>query len=283
MARTAIERLVDKLPWLESVDHAVQTAVEDVLEAGGDQASKAKDTLHGRWLGHPLHPALVALPLGAWSSSVMLDLAGQEAGADLTLGLGVVGSALAALAGTADWSETQGDDRRIGTLHGLLNCLALGMNLGSLGLRMSGRRGAGRALSLAAFGVVNASAYLGGELAYTRGVGVSHVAWQEPPSRFTPVCDLVELEQGVPARRQAKGVPVVLVRQGARICALGALCPHAGGPLDEGTVEDGCLTCPWHDSSFSLEDGSVRRGPAVVPAVHFETRIRAGKVEVRAN
>ncbi len=76
-------------------------------------------------------------------------------------------------------------------------------------------------------------------------------------------------------------VPVVLVRQGQRIYALADTCAHLGGPLSEGTLEHGTIACPWHGSTYALEDGRVLRGPATHPQPVFECRIRGGQIEIR--
>jgi nitrite reductase/ring-hydroxylating ferredoxin subunit len=61
-----------------------------------------------------------------------------------------------------------------------------------------------------------------------------------------------------------------------------AVCAHAGGPLDKGTVVDGCLQCPWHASRFRLADGRVVRGPSVYDQPSYELRAaEGGGYEVR--
>ena len=76
-------------------------------------------------------------------------------------------------------------------------------------------------------------------------------------------------------------MPVMLVKQGEKIAALGAACPHAGGPLDLGTIEGDRVTCPWHGSAFCLSDGKVLRGPARDPSLALEARGRDSMVEAR--
>lgn len=147
--------------------------------------------------------------------------------------------------------------------------------------RLAGAREAGKRLALPAFALTNVAGYLGGELAYSRGVGVDHAAWEEPQAEFTPVCDLGQLEEGKPTRVQDGDVLVLLVRYGDTVRAIGATCPHAGGPLDEGTIDGERVTCPWHGSQFSLVDGSVLHGPAVAPVACFQTQVQNGSVEVR--
>jgi len=73
----------------------------------------------------------------------------------------------------------------------------------------------------------------------------------------------------------------VLLEQVRTIYAIGATCSHLGGPLDEGSVKDGVVTCPWHGSSFYMADGSVANGPAVYAEPTFAVRVRNGKVELR--
>lgn len=51
------------------------------------------------------------------------------------------------------------------------------------------------------------------------------------------------------------GKVIALVRHGGAYWAVDAQCPHAGGPLFEGSVENGKLTCPWHGREFDLASG----------------------------
>ena len=103
----------------------------------------------------------------------------------------------------------------------------------------------------------------------------------ERAARFTPVLHERELKDGRPIRAHVGDVPVVLVRTGQQIHALVDTCAHLGGPLSEGRVEQGATECPWHGSTFSLDDGRVLKGPATHPQPVFETRIRGGQVEIR--
>jgi len=75
--------------------------------------------------------------------------------------------------------------------------------------------------------------------------------------------------------------PELLARDGGVMVAIGATCSHQGGPLGEGTFEEGCVTCPWHGSVFRLADGRVERGPASVPQPRYAVRVLDGRVEVR--
>jgi nitrite reductase/ring-hydroxylating ferredoxin subunit len=72
------------------------------------------------------------------------------------------------------------------------------------------------------------------------------------------------------------------VRIAGTVHAIHATCAHAGGPLAQGTVVDGCIECPWHGSRFQLTDGHVRRGPALYDQPSYEIRAaEGGGYEVR--
>jgi nitrite reductase/ring-hydroxylating ferredoxin subunit/uncharacterized membrane protein len=271
------------MPWLDTVAATMQQAFEPVL--GQDAPRGPRDFLYGTWLGHSLHAAVITVPVGAWSASMVFDLLGEERAADLTLGLGLVGAAGAAVTGPAQWQDATNDEapRRLGALHALLNAAATGLMAGSWLLRRQGQRGFGVTLSTLGLGVNIASAWLGGELAYELGIGVNHAAFEKPPTKWTDVAAVRGLVDGKPRRVEVDGTPVLLLRQGDRIRAIGATCPHLGGPLDEGSIEGDTVTCPWHGSVFSLDDGSLIHGPAMMPVAAYEVRVEDGRVAIRAN
>ncbi len=286
MAHTFLEDIIDQQQWLEPTGDALQQAIGKVARREGPSRA-IKDALHGVWLGHPLHPALTDLPLGAWSVSFLLDLAGlggskaARRGADISLGIGIVGAVASALTGLTDWQETYGRERRVGLLHGLLNATALTFYTGSWMLRRNKRRSSALFFSTLGYSTGLLSAYLGGELVFGQGTGVNHAAWLEAPEDYTAVMDEAALKPDTPTRVMAGITPVMLVRRQGDIYALTAVCTHAGGPLDEGTLEDNTIVCPWHGSRFGLKDGCVLGGPATFDERTFDARVRAGKIELR--
>jgi nitrite reductase/ring-hydroxylating ferredoxin subunit len=74
---------------------------------------------------------------------------------------------------------------------------------------------------------------------------------------------------------------VMLLRREGGIVALANRCSHRGGPLHKGSVDSDTVTCPWHLSTFKLDDGSIVCGPATAPQPSYETRVRDGMIEVR--
>ncbi len=290
----ATERLTGAIEAAERLDapaYKVANVASLALHPTGTAAKPIQNALHGTWLGHPLHPVLVTLPIGGWTLAFALDTAETlglsrdprtARAADIALGAGSAGAVAAAATGLADWRQVHGRDRRTGLVHAALNSTALALNLGSLALRRRGRRRAGRALSATGWATMMAGAYLGGHLVYRRRVGVDQADRSPEPRGFVPVIALGELEEDRPRRvavwdEAARAeVGVALVRHRGRVHAMGSRCSHMGGPLDEGWVLDGGLVCPWHGSRYCLGTGRVLDGPSTAPQPRFDVRVRGG-------
>ncbi|MET9760723.1 Rieske (2Fe-2S) protein [Streptomyces sp. NPDC006372] len=246
---------------------------------------RGRDLLHGRWLGHPVHPLMVQVPIGSWLSAAVLDLRpGRSRESKLLIGTGLAAAAPAAVTGWVDWAELRPEQQRVGLVHALSNTAAVGLYATSLACRAAGREGAGRAYGFLGFAAVGLGGMLGGHLAYRQGSGVNHA--EEVPHVVSEgwhrIGGVDEFPSGQPVRRNVDDVPVLVVREtGGEIHALAERCSHLAGPLAEGTVADGCVRCPWHGSVFRLSDGWNVRGPATAPQPSFETRITDGHVEVR--
>jgi len=242
---------------------------------------RARDALHGVWLGHPLHPLLVQAPIGTWLSASLLDAwPGNDKASRRLVAAGLAAAVPAALAGTADWSEQHEQQMRTGLVHAAANVAALALYAASLAA--SRRRAA--ALRLAGLAAAGAGGYLGGHIAYRQSAGANQA---EPvPHLVEPgwhdllsLAEFGELDDHKPVRRMLGDVPVVLIRDGARLHVLSDRCSHLSGPLSDGDYHDGCLTCPWHGSTFRVSDGGVARGPATAPQPAFLTRTADGMLQ----
>ncbi len=289
MVSEALMKAVDQQEALDRLSDQIQPLVRDAFNSAGPAGREVKNILHGTWLGHPLHPALTDVPLGAWTAALALDalesISGRRelgAGADAAIAVGLVGAAGAAVTGLTDWSETNGRARKVGMLHGLLNVGATVLYTTSLVMRRKQKRNAGMGLAMLGYAVSSASAYLGGHLVFGEQIGVNHAASQEMPKEFVPVLPDAQLKEGEMKRADAAGVPVLLVRLDGAVCALAHTCSHLGGPLSEGKLEGDVVQCPWHGSRFNVRDGSVVDGPATFPQPCFEARVREGQIEVRS-
>lgn len=286
--RYYIAELVENQTWLDKLAGPLQSWLANLFGKQGEPQYVVKDVLNGTWLGHPVHPVLVDIPLGAWSVTTVFDLmalssedTSLERSADLSLLIGLTGALGSVVTGITQWSDTDATDRRVGLLHGLLNGGVTVLYATSALLRLTGQRRTAIGLSTAGYLTSLFTAYLGGELAYAKGIGINHVAFEGGSDDFVAVMNAQDLQEGKLTRVDVSGIPAVLLRQGKAIYAIGATCSHLGGPLDEGTVKDGVVQCPWHGSCFRMSDGSVVNGPTTYAQPTFAVRVRNGKIELR--
>lgn len=282
-ATETVRGLVDRLAATECLDKIAKPVAAKVSDVIGHGV--LKDALSGTWLGHPLHPMLTDLPIGFWTSSFMLDVVGGKAGRRASkrlLGLGILSALPTAAAGLSDWSDSLGEERRIGTAHAIGNVAALTLYGLSWRARSKGSWGKGVALGFLGAGAASAGGYLGGHLVSRMGVGVDRNAWTEPVADWTDVGEHVAVHDGEHRVATAGDDSVLVVRRGVDVVAISNVCGHAGGPLDEGHFDDrGCVTCPWHASVFRLEDGHVVHGPATGHQPAYDVRADADRLSVR--
>ena len=278
--RQLLTRL-EQASGLDRISDPLQRGLHSVL-----RPRAVRDALHGVWLGHPLHPTLAQVPLGAWTSAAVLDLVpGQEAAATTLVGVGLAGAPLAAVAGADDWADLDKEQRRVGLVHIAANGTSVALYVASLVARLGGNHTRGRILGFAALSVASASAYLGGHLAYKLGAQVNQAATQlhRILEGWHPVADLSSLPHGMPVGRNLGEVPVLVYRNGDSVSVMLERCGHETGPLSEGRMVDvdgdACVECPWHGSVFRLGDGYVMHGPAGTDQPILRTRVVNGVVE----
>lgn len=287
MPDSTLRRRMDQLGQNTALDRFVEPLSRAVRSALRDQ--RTADALHGVWLGHPLHPALTDLPIGAWTSAGLMDLTGTNPRTAAALvGVGVVTAVPTATAGLADWSRLHKDQQRVGLVHAAANVLGTALYTASLVNRMRGRRGMGRLLGFLGYATVMGGAALGGHLAFRLAAGPNHaerVPWVAPEG-WQDVCSLDELPERRPVRHQIGELSVLVVRSGTEIYALSGECAHLDGPLYDGELTgwdtEPCVTCPWHGSTYRLRDGQVVHGPATAPQPAIEVRVESGRVLLRA-
>lgn len=181
-APKGLSAVVDRLlPGPGSPLDVASTKLQDALSRlrRTPAGRTAIEALRGnRWLGHPAHPIMVTVPIGAWVASSWFDLRGARTGsdadahaADTALRLGVVAALPSAATGLAQYLDTDGAARRETAVHAALNNVALTLFVSSLGARKLGLRRAGRRVSAVGLAVVGVSGYLGGDLSYRHGIG----------------------------------------------------------------------------------------------------------------
>jgi nitrite reductase/ring-hydroxylating ferredoxin subunit/uncharacterized membrane protein len=235
-----------------------------------------KDFLNGTWLGHPVHSALTDVPIGALTVALVLDVIGQRVAADVTLLVAVLSIVAAAVTGLADYTDVDGTARTRATVHGVVMTISLVVFTISLLLRAGNPidRTVPFVLLVIGYVVISTGAAIGGDLVYLIGTHVNRHAWRGAGAKWIALDlgDLPDIPEGGPTKVKAGINTLILVRSGDTIHALHETCAHAGGPLAEGALVDGCIQCPWHGSRFKLANGHVARGPAMYDQPAYEVR-----------
>lgn len=287
MTRQLPHAISEQIGAIEALDvpaKAIGKQVRKLLPAGGG----IKDVVSGTWMGHALHPLMTDVPIGTWTSATLLDLFGGRASrpaAQKLIGVGLAAAAPTAWTGWSDWADSEpGDDqvRRIGMVHAIANGTAAALYGASLVARRRGAHTTGVLLGLAGAGAMGAGGWLGGDLAFARGVGVNETLFAGAPEDWTPALDASMLVENRPTQAIVGDLDVVIVKRNGSIHALADRCAHRGGMLHEGELDGDCITCPLHGTRFRLDDGAIERGPSAYPQPVFEARINDGRVEIRA-
>lgn len=281
-------------PFVERFSDGLQHAIQIVIGAQRKPPRLLKSLLHGTFLGHPLHPAITDIPIGAWMIAAIFDIIWLVSpvnydwaarGALVAVLIGLIGALSAAATGLADWSDSYGAERTTGLYHALLNVTATVLYLISAILRFqvaSSENIVAAILGFAGLVAVLIAAYLGGDMVFVRGTNVNHTAWEAVDESYEAVMSLDNVEENKLYRVvTASGVPVVLMRRDLQFYAISATCSHAGGPLNEGTLDNDVVQCPWHGSRFCMRDGRVLTGPATVSQPRYDVRVHNGKVEIK--
>ena len=279
MIRRFINRnLLDKWDW--------GTGIADFYSAIDRFLVRPKwlrSLLHGTWLGHPLHPVLTDVPIGALTVALILDLLGIYDGANWATLIGFAGLLLAAAAGFVDLDETDGKARQYGGVHASLMLVAIAFYLFSLAVRYGFTPGTPYHATITAaigYAFIVMGAYIGGDLVFALGNMVDRHAWRAGGAKWTPL-DVTELPERTPTKAKAGAQTLVLVRVGEKISALHDVCAHAGCSLSEGKLVDDTIQCGCHGSRFKLVNGNVVVGPATYDQPVFEVRRTEGKLEAR--
>ncbi|MEA2621939.1 MAG: hypothetical protein QOH61_849 [Chloroflexota bacterium] len=236
-----------------------------------------KDFLNGTWLGHPLHAVLTDVPIGAFFLVLIFDVFDQRVAADVCLGLGILSMVGAAVAGLADYTDTDDHPRMVATVHATIMVVTLLVFVISLVLRLGQAPDASRAvpivLDVVGFLLISAGAYVGGEVVYTLGNMVNRHAWRFFGAPKWAALDVTEIPEGTLVKAKAGAQGLVLIRNGETILALHETCAHAGGPLSQGRLLEGnVVECPWHQSRYEMATGHRRSGPTDYDQPRYEVR-----------
>jgi nitrite reductase/ring-hydroxylating ferredoxin subunit/uncharacterized membrane protein len=269
-----------KVEALDAPANGVLSLLKKIVKPG-----RVRDVMSGTPLGHALHPLLTDVPIGTWTSAMVLDAAGGRQSRDAArklIGTGILAALPTAATGWLEWGDSARGNvatRRVGMVHAAANVTALSLYTASYLARRNG--GSGRLLAMAGGGALAVGGHLGGHLSYVHGEGVTVTTFEDGPREWTPLLLDSELAEGQMTAVDCAEMQILLARDKGEIHAIANRCNHRGGPLDQGEMSDGCVTCPWHGSVFELRNGDLVRGPATSPQPAFETRVHNGRIEVR--
>jgi uncharacterized membrane protein/nitrite reductase/ring-hydroxylating ferredoxin subunit len=250
---------------------------------------------------HPIHPFLVAFPIGLFITSFAFDLIGVNwqdpslwAAAWYCIIAGLCAGALAAIPGAVDLLTVvppSSSGRSRGYRHAVLNVVVIGLFV-AVAARRSGPIAApdGTSLVLSAIGifVLAISGWLGGTLVYSNQIAVNHryanagryrevalTRWDQP------VCKAEDLADGQMLLADIAGTRIAVGRCGDDFVAFSDRCTHTGGPLSDGALVACTVQCPWHGSQFNVRTGAVVNGPANNPVETFDAEVREGEIYIR--
>jgi nitrite reductase/ring-hydroxylating ferredoxin subunit/uncharacterized membrane protein len=285
------DRLIRRQNWLDPLAEFIQKIGAGGYKLLGAPGRMLRDLLHGtKPFHHPLHPAVTDIPIGAWGAGVVLDYVAQVGhklspeGGDIALGVGVVVALVAVSSGYTDFGETFGHERRVAVVHGLFMTAAFLIEVASLALRVwagSGAHPLAVYLSTLGFALVLLGGFFGGHLVFGNATAVNRNAFLHGASKSVDVGKAGDFPEGKLCRVMAGDMPVLIVRQQGKLCAISALCSHAGGPLDEGKLDGGVVVCPWHQSRFEIHTGKAVGGPATFAQPVLDVGETEGSITVR--
>jgi uncharacterized membrane protein len=168
---SALKRLLKRIESSQALDRPAGVVAE--LLPAALRAHPVVDVLRGRFLGHPVHPVLVLLPISMYTASAVLDVVPGEGGASRGLiGVGLAATPAAVASGLAEYTTLDERQRRTALVHLASNALATVAYLTSFRLRGDGYHVVGRAVGAVGLGLVGLGGLLGGHLSYAQGAGV---------------------------------------------------------------------------------------------------------------
>ncbi len=99
---------------------------------------------------------------------------------------------------------------------------------------------------------------------------------------FQTVCRVEDLTEGEGKTVEVSGKLIALLCDRGQYYAIDDVCPHMGGSLGEGYVEDGIVTCPWHAWRFRLADGAWADSPRIKIGC-YPVRVENGEIQIQVN
>ncbi|WP_019819698.1 DUF2231 domain-containing protein [Saccharomonospora saliphila] len=172
-----LDRLLRSSESVPGLDRATETLARRLRRALDGRRIDA--LLRGSWIGHPVHPLVVTVPIGAWSCVTLFDVLGDREAARRLVAVGATVTPVAIVTGLAEFSRLDRTQRRVAALHLATNAVAQTCYVTSHRNRARGAHAAGVTWALLGLTAVAAGGALGGHLSYALGAGVYE--WQRGP------------------------------------------------------------------------------------------------------
>ena len=232
---------------------------------------------------HPLHPILILFPIAFFTGTLVAHLAGwwlQKPKLSYTATLlnwaGVIMAVVAAVPGLIDYVYTvppNSSGKKRAAQHGIMNATMLVLFVIALWLRQRDETEFLPVLAFEVAGVVlmMVAGWMGGTLVHRNQIGVDqryanagkwNEAYFKTDATTLKVAERDELKINAMKLLHVNGKRIVLARTEAGFAAFEDRCTHRGGSLAGGSLACNIVQCPWHGSQFSVQDGSVKAGPA---------------------
>lgn len=249
---------------------------------------------------HPLHPMLVAFPIGLLVTSFIFDLIALWRdlpslwnAAWYCIIAGLIGATIAAIPGIIDLFSVvpkNSSGRSRGYRHAILNGLVMVAFIACAAYRGTPAfRPDSTSLILSACGVIllGFSGWLGATLVYRNQIAVDHryanagkFKQVELSDWNQPVCKTDDLQEGQLLLAEIQGARVAVGRCAEGVVAFSDHCTHKGGPLSDGALVGCTVQCPWHGSQFDVHSGRVVAGPAEERILTYDVVTRGDDVFV---
>jgi len=181
-----IKETLDAIEGFQQTSHDISKLIHKKVLEENESVRNIADVIHGKQLGHPLHPILTDITISSWVLGLLFDILGfvtrlrtfAKAGDYLTI-IGTFSSIPTAIAGIVDYSTIKQEASHYGATHGILNGVALYFYLMSLKSRFGEGRFFAILFSFVGLLFATAGAWMGGELVYRHKVGVNHTPQSE--------------------------------------------------------------------------------------------------------
>lgn len=97
-------------------------------------------------------------------------------------------------------------------------------------------------------------------------------------SQFVKVANISQVPEGKMMKFEVAGEEALVTKVDGKFYAIGNVCTHRGGPLNEGELEGTTVTCPWHGGQFDITSGLAVGPPAISPEPKYGVKVEGNSI-----